>query len=371
MHFGEKSLLGEFAWQLRRISGVDVPMDAWQLDTLPPHLSMCFRLLDSDGRVMEQGRDLDLLQAKYADRVEESLSQSSRNPFERDDITHWNFGDLPESVDVDTAGVTMQGFPALQVMDDGSIALRLFASREAAEEAMHFGLRALLKKVLSDEVKYLRRKLPGIQQLCLRFAPFGSCEELTEDIINASIDQSFITGKPRPRTHDAFAERLREGKPTLVVIANGICETLADVFERYRKVSKRLSGSVALTWIEPAEDIQAQIRALIFNGFVSATPARWLARYPAYFEAIDKRLDAIDQAPDKDRRRRAEFLPLWKKFTDMPVAREHVSDYANQLEEVRWLIEELRVSLFAQAVGTPEKVSVKRLENRLEELRKR
>ena len=370
MHFGEKSLLGEFAWQLRRIGGVDVPMDAWQLEALPAHLTMNYRLLDNDGRVIEQGRDLDLLQARFADRVEESLSQSSRNPFERDAITQWNFGDLPESVDIENAGVTMQGFPALQAMDDGSISLRLFASKEAAEEAMHFGLRALLKKVLADEVKYLRRKLPGIQQLCLRFAPFGSCEELTEDIINASIDQSFINGKVLPRTHDDFASRVRDGKPALVSTANGICETLADVFERYRKVSKRMSGAVALTWIEPAQDIQEQIAALIFKGFVSETPARWLARFPAYFEAIDKRLDAIDQAPDKDRRRRAEFLPLWKKFADMPVAREHVSDYAHQLEEARWLIEELRVSLFAQSVGTPEKVSVKRLENRLDDLRK-
>ncbi|MCB1754025.1 MAG: ATP-dependent RNA helicase HrpA [Gammaproteobacteria bacterium] len=367
MEVGDKSLLGEFSLQLKRMSGVEVPMDTWSLSALPKHLRMNFRLIDSKGQVLEQGRNLVKLQERYADRVEESLAQTTGNSFEREDVSDWNFGDLPLTVELENAGVVMQGYPALK--DEGDkIALRLFATEVVARHEMRLGLRALYKKVLTEEVKYMRRKLPGIQQLCLRFAPFGSCEELTTDIIDAVIDQTCVDDAPFVRSREQFLQILADQRGELLLTANTICNKLAQIFERYRAVSKRLDGAIPLSWIEPAADIQDQLSALLYKGFVSATPPRWLNRLPAYLEAIDKRLDAIDQAPDKDRKRRAEFLPLWERYKQMPKHLEHVEDYEEQRLEIRWLIEELRVSIFAQTVGTSEKVSIKRLETRMQGL---
>ena len=123
--------------------------------------------------------------------------------FERENIQDWNFGDLPETVEIESSGMIMQGYPALK-QESGKVSLRLFASQPVAEHEMHFGLRALYKKVLGDEIRYMRRKLPGIQQLCLRFAAYGSCEELTEDIVNAAVDRTFINDIDLPRTRESF-----------------------------------------------------------------------------------------------------------------------------------------------------------------------
>lgn len=369
MEAGDKSLLIEFSHQLKRMTSVEVPFEEWNPEGLPRHLTMNFRLVDNSGKVVEEGRDLRALQQRYADHIEESLSKTSGNVFERDDIVDWNFGDLPETVELENAGVVMKGYPALKKEGD-KIALRLFASAAVAELEMHTGLSALFKRVLAEEVKYMRRKLPGIQKLCLRFTPFGSCEDLKEDIIDAAIERVFIQPRELPRTREQFLETLSAQRSRLVTEGNAICETLEFVFERYRDVSKRIDGSVSLSWIEPVMDVRDQLAGLIYNGFVSKTPGKWLRRMPAYLEAIDKRLDAIDSSPDKDRRRRAEFLPLWEKFKTMPKHREVVDHYEAKLVELRWLIEELRVSIFAQAVGTGEKVSVKRLETRMRELKK-
>jgi ATP-dependent helicase HrpA len=154
----------------------------------------------------------------------------------------------------------------------------------------------------------------------------------------------------------------------LVGIAADICEILGRVFEQHRQVAKRLEGSISLSWIEPAIDIRDQISQMIYPGFVTQTGLQRLNRLPIYFQAMDKRLDAIDMAPDKDRRRRAELLPVWESFKSLPVDRDDDPDYRRAHNDLRWAFEELRVSLFAQDLGTREKVSVSRLENRVNDL---
>jgi ATP-dependent helicase HrpA len=135
-------------------------------------------------------------------------------------------------------------------------------------------------------------------------------------------------------------------------------------------VAKRLDKSMSLSWIEPAGDIKDQTAALIISGFVTETGLSRLNRLPVYFQAMDKRLDGIDRAPDKDRRRRAELLPVWESFKGLPVNRDDDPAYRESRIALRWSFEELRISLFAQDLGTDEKVSVSRLENRVHDLSK-
>ena len=372
---GDDPLAGALSRQLQRMSGIEVPRSAWQDGdrgvTLPPHLLMRIEVVSGEGRTLRAGRDLAALQDAYAAEVEDALLHfSGEGGLERESVTDWNFGDLEASVDMERGGVTMRGWPALQATADG-VGLKLFASEAAALEAMPRGVRALYREVLREEVRYLQRKLPGIDVLALRFTPFGDKRTLIGDVIDAAIDATFVDPANLPRTRDAFRARLDAGRNRFVETADGICETLSRVFEQHRQVARRIEGNIPLSWVEAAGDIRDQIRSLLYPGFATATGVERLARLPVYFQAIDRRLDGIDQAPDKDRRRRAELLPVWEAFKTLPAAREEDPDYAAARTALRWAFEELRVSLFAQDLGTREKVSVSRLENRVAALRER
>ena len=347
---------------LKKLNSTTLVATDFQDENLSRYLQMRYEILDSNGQCIDEGRQLELLQKKYIDQIEESLAGTAENSFERSDFNDWNFGDLPESVEIETQGVKMQGYPAL-VDEQGKVALRLFATKEAAVAEMRAGLRMLYKKVMQKEVKYLLRNLPGIDVLCLRFAVFGKSAVLKHDIIDAAIDATFIDSEDQPRSREEFLKVIDQNNTDLVNNANAICAVLEKTMEAHRTVAKRLSGSVSLSWVEPMGDIQDQIAQLIYPGFVTATPAVRLARLPVYFNAINKRLDSLDREPDRDRRRRAELLPVWEQVKQ--ACENTANPNRNKIIDIRWLFEELRVSIFAQELGAADKVSVPRIESLL------
>ncbi len=357
----QQSLLESLATVLCQGTSITLSTEDWQPELLPAHLVMRYEVLDSDGVCIDQGRDLKSLQKRYVDQIEEDLASNTDNAYERSDLTDWNFGDLPDSVEIETRGVKMKGFPAL-VSEDNKIALRLFATQEAAGLEMPGGLRALYKKNLQKDVKYLLRNLPGIDVLCLRFAVFGKSEVLKHDIIDASVNMTFMASEQQPRTRELFLDIIERNRGELVNNANRICAVLERTMQAHRDVAKRMSGSVSLSWVEPVVDIKDQIANLIYPGFVTATPEQRLERLPIYFKAIGKRLDSLDREPDRDRRRRSELLPVWERIKQ---TRESSSVPSAEIAKIRWLFEELRVSVFAQELGTADKVSVPRIESML------
>jgi len=367
LHLGEGKLLVELSRQLRAMTSVEVPRTSWDIDTLPEHLKMRFELIDGSGKVLRTGRDLEALQNEFSEHVEETLQQHSDTSIERENVTDWNFGDLPEVVDIEKSGITMQGYPALE-SKDGQINIKLFASPVAAAAVMPTGLRQLFRHVMRDEIKYLQRRLPGIDVLALRFAPFGNKQILIDDLIDAAIDRTFLENREWPRTREAFLSTLESERGQLVSNANELCEATATAFEQYRQVAKRIEGSVSLGWVEAIGDIKDQVSRLIYPGFVTTTGLDRMKRLGVYFQAMGRRLDAIDQSPDKDRRGRAELLPVWEQFKAIPAKRDDDADYSELHTGLRWAFEELRISLFAQELGTNEKVSVARLESRLAKL---
>ena len=350
---------------LKKLNAIELTQADFQDDNLTNYLKMRYEILDADGHCIDEGRDLDRLQKRYIDQIEESLAATADNSFERSDLQDWNFGDLPESVEVEAQGVKMQGYPAL-VDEQGTIALRLFATELAAAAEMKAGLRALYRKVMQREVKYLLRNLPGIDVLCLRFAVFGRSEVLKHDIVGAAIDSTFINSEKEPRSREEFLSVIERNSGELVNRANEICGILEKTMEAHRQVAKRMSGSVSLSWVEPMGDIKDQIVNLIYPGFVTATPAHRLARLPVYFGAIDKRLDSLDREPDRDRRRRSELLSVWEQVK-VQYERTTSPTYDKAIA-IRWLFEELRVSVFAQELGAADKVSVPKIESLLAKL---
>jgi len=366
----DEPLLAALAHQLQRLRGVPFSAGEFDQSTLPAHLIMRFEVLGDGGKLINQGRDLAQLQKQYSSHVEESLLGFVENSLVQDVISEWNFGDLPESVEVGDkkhAGIKMRGHPALSATTDG-VALKLFATPAKAAAEMRDGLRELYRKVQNKEIRNLQRKLPGIDLLSLRFAPIAGKKVLVGDIINAALNATFVDSLPFPRTRESFLAQLAQHRADLIPNTTRICDDLEQIFEHHRQLAKRIGGSLSLSWIEPVADIQDQISRLLYPGFVSATGLSQLRRVTVYFQAMQRRLDSIDHAPDKDRRRRAELLPVWERFKALAPSREDQADYQTRYQALRWSFEELRVSLFAQELGTIEKVSVSRLEYRVSEL---
>ena len=356
----EAPLVGAMTTHLLRMTGVDIPATEWGLKSLSPFLQMRFKIVDAKNNEIACGRDLKILKAKYNDQVEAQLSQSTANPFERDEVSDWNFGDLPECVEIDNAGIKMQGYPAL-ALEGSKITVRVLASEKKAQLMMRTGLRALYKKVCPKEVKYLRRNLRGFDAMSFKFAPFGNTEALREDLVDATFDQTFIDIFEVPRTREKFYEILNKQKSLHIQVANQICETTEKILAMHLDISKRVGGNLSLSWIEAVTDIKDQIAYLIFPGFVTKTPGSFFVRIPLYLQAINLRLDSLDKAPDRDRLRRAELLPLWEKCKTL-LADEPDDEVIN----LRWAMEELRISIFAQSLGTVVKVSPQRIEKQIQ-----
>jgi ATP-dependent helicase HrpA len=201
--------------------------------------------------------------------------------------------------------------------------------------------------------------------LYLLFSPMGSSELLTEDIILTAIQRCFLEDAETPRNDKAFAELIDTRRDRFVAEANTLTGQLAQILALHADVRSRLNAELPLSWVEAARDIQAQIAALVYPGFLAETPNKWLQRLPRYLKAVINRMDKLSMAPDKDRLRRSQIEPLFVRLQQVsPKGLKH----PERLLEYKWLLEELRVSLFAQELGSIEKVSVKRLDRLWSEL---
>ncbi len=257
-------------------------------------------------------------------------------------------------------GIQLRGYPALVAESDGSLALRVLDSRARAEAATRAGLRRLIGWRLGSAFKQLARDLPNFQRMTLHYLGLGTQEQLRENLLDAILDRAFLADEPLPRDRAAFDALLERGKTRLAAMRVEVCDTAAAILAAYHEVRRALTDE--LVWAEVMADIRDQLARLVYPGFLSETPAEWLPHLPRYLRAITLRLQKLRQAPDKDRQRRGDIIRLWE-----PCQRQ-LEHYARQekhdpeLVRFRWLLEELRVSQFAQELKTIGPVSVKRLE---------
>jgi ATP-dependent helicase HrpA len=353
------NLRERFALQLQRISGTAVPADAWQPEKLPPHLRMNFRVLDEAGKVIAEGRELAALQRKMAGEVRESLHAAPDSEWEREGITEWDVDELPESVALERHGLKVNAFPAFS--DDGdSVSLKLYESSEAAAAAHRKGVMRLFMLANRDKVKYLQKNLPGIKTACLHYVSIGKCDELTTSIISAAVNASLLGGQPLPRTREQFAGLAERARVDLIESGNRFAKLVGETLAAYHRINKQLKGAVPPQWLNSVADIREQLEHLLPPGFAAQTPLEWLEQMPRYLQALERRLEKLRSSPERDRALLLEMQPLWQRFWRRCEAADSCRDEG--LQRFRWLLEELRVSLFAQELGTVERVSVPRLE---------
>ncbi len=354
--FGQDDLLSAISNQLRRMTGVGVPVDGWRLDRLPPHLHILYQVVTPDGQVVAESRDLNALQAELMAETQAIFSDALHWGIERDEIVRWDFGTLSERITSVQQGITLNGFPALQ--DNGrSVSIRVFDNPERATSVQRQGLRRLFMLVLAKEMAYLSKHLPSFDKMCLYYASVGSPTELRDDLLKATVDRCFLVDMAELRSQQGFETLLERRKAHLITTANDLCQLVGAILERYQKLPRRITQKGGAALLQAITDIRQQLSALIHKGFISDTPPEWLQHLPRYLQAIDRRLDKLEQEPAQDRERYAQIAPLWQTWK---AASESKPEQASA-QRFRWLLEELRVSLFAQDLGTAETVSATRL----------
>ena len=366
---GQGSLLDGMRRELRRMTGVDVPPEQWDDLNLDPHYRMNFRVVDGDGELLARGRDLRALQRELAGEASRSFAapRAETDQWEKTGIRRWDFGDLPESLTLEQQGIRLQAYPA--VVDQGqTVALQLLDSPDKATRASHAGIRRLYLLQLADQAKYLRQRLPAANNMELLYRGLGSSDQLARDLVAAVFDRVFLQDG-LPRSEADFRRRLDQGRGRLVEEGERLAAAIARVLQRYQSIQKTLKKPRGLDGMESYRDIAEHLQSLVYPGFMESLPPTLLDGLPRYLEGLQYRLDKLAADPRRDGQRTREIRLYWEQYQQRAErhAREGIDDPA--LLEFRRMLEEFRISLFAQPVGTAMPVSDKRLQAQWKEVR--
>lgn len=356
------------AGYLNRAQGVSVGASDFREDVLPDHLRMNFRVVNDRGQVLATGRDLDAIKRKLGDTVRESFTGDAGWRQEREGVMRWDFGDLPATVTLRKGGLSLTGYPAFEDRGD-SVAIRVVDTEERARQLSRAGLRRLFMLELRQQVKYLRQNLPGFDKTSLYFSTVGGAEDLREDLIAAVYDRAFMEDGEPIRAQAEFVRRRERGRAEVVGIANGLCAVVAESLQRFHDLRRELQAQAKPAWREAIAEIDEQLRALVYPGFLAATPAPWLKAYPRYLKAAQARLQKLPRDYARDRQRAAQLAAFLQRYKERRERLERDGKAMPAgLEEFRWWLEEFRVSLFAQELGTVVAVSGARLEKEWQRL---
>ncbi len=368
----DRPLIQALGETIRELTGVAVPEDAWDPEQVPEHLRMKVRLVDDSGRTLARDADPLALRRAHGEAASERFARIPVGGLERSGITRWDFGELPGQVDLERGGIQVRGYPAL--VDEGDqVALRVLDSEEGAALAMRAGLRRLIALQLGAELRALRKHLPGLDRMRLQYAKApvreaSGAADLGDELLALILDLTFVEGMGPLRDQAAFEARLAGRKGALTETADTVCALVGRILTAYQTLRGRLAGITQVNWLDSVRDIRGQLDALVYRGFLVEESYVRLKDYPRYLQAADQRVERLTHAGGRDRERMAEMADLLGRWR----AREEVARGQgrrdSRLEEIRWMLEELRVSLFAQQLGTAYPVSVKRIDARWREL---
>ncbi|WP_425780291.1 ATP-dependent RNA helicase HrpA [Hydrogenophaga sp. T2] len=395
--FGQGSLVDAVLKQVRAATQLDIVRNDIKVDQLPPHLFMHLRVVDEHGRQLGQGRHLAALKAELgaqargafqalaalkvpaaaapafapvpapAVRVAKAAAAAPATPAApavdaAQRHTRWDFGELPELLEIRRGGQTLIGFPAL--VDDGdAVRIEVFDEPDAAQARHREGLRRLFALQIKDALKYLEKNIPGLQAMGAAFMGVdkerggGTLDELRAQLIALALDRAFLVD-PLPADARAFEQRVADGRGRLNLIAAEIARSAGAVLTEFAAAQRKLKDSKPPA--EVAADIAQQLQRLVTKRFLTDTPYAQLQHLPRYLKAVQLRLDKLRADPARDAARLAELRPQEQRFWRLVAERKGVQDA--RLQELRWLLEELRVSFFAQELRTPQPVSLKRLD---------
>ncbi len=360
-------LLEAFEKQLLRMTGVRIPEDSWDLSALPTHLRIKFKVIDDKQKSVAVGTDLKLLQHDLKGKVKQTLSKVSKQGIEKSDLLEWDFGKLPTSFKKDHGGYEVKAYPAL-VDKNKSVAIELFDSEAKAQRFNQAGLRRLILLNVPSPIKYLQQSLPNKAKLGLYFNPFGQVKDLIDDCISCAVD-AILMGQVHPQEASQFELQKEKVRAELADKTLQITQQVEQVLTLAHAVNKQLKGKADLSMLVAKGDIKSQLERLIFPGFVCQVGEGKLNDIKRYLLALQKRLEKLPVNPNQDRLNTIELHDLEERYRALCKQLLSNENEHEGLAEVYWMMEELRVSLFAQQLGTPYPVSAKRVRLKLTELK--
>ncbi len=410
--FGSGSLTDALLKIVRDATSLDVKRTDFKLDMVPPHLFMNLRVVDEHGRQLGMGRNLGALKADLGaqargafqalaalktalpmsaaggdgpgatsgDQAQPSAADASakgqgvvavvrkqapsQQPVADATQRHtaWTFGELPELMEIRRGGTTLVGFPALVDQGD-AVTLEVFDEPEVAAAKHRAGLRRLFALQIKDALKYLEKNIPDLQKMAVAFMSLGTLEDLRAQVIDVALDRAFLQ-EPLPASEADFKRRVEEGRARLTLIANEVARLAGTILADYATALRKIKDTKNAP--EATQDATQQLQKLVGKRFLLDTPWSALQHFPRYLKAVTLRLDKWRADPARDAARMLELRPQEQRYWRLVAERKGVADA--RMLEFRWLLEELRVSFFAQELRTPQPVSVKRLEKAWQQL---
>lgn len=327
---------------------------------MTPHLKLNMRVLDDSGQELAMGRDLTALRQQLGETASLAYGQSEvRSEHEREGITAWDFGDLPERVNFVRNGQQLTGYPAL--IDEGeAVSMKLMDTPEGAEAASRQGVIRLLRIALAPQFKQLEKDLGRQTALALKYRGLGNADTFFDDLLDTIAERACLGDDPLPRRQKEFDKQKERAKPRIAPVMQALLKSVETCLDLYPQVQARLNQKTPYTHAQ--KDEQTHLPGLVYPGFIRATPWERWQHLPRYLQAILKRFDKLPAAGERDPRHTAVIQGLEKRYQERLAKHRKAGVNDPALAGFRWHLEELRVSLFAQELKTPYPVSAKRLE---------
>lgn len=359
------------AQKINQLYGLDIDALAWRQHcnkTLDPFYCMYFEIADSNKAIVGEGRDIEQLQQDLVQAADAQISHYDRKSYKKSDITRWDFGRLEEFVEPDDSDMAMRGYPLIEDAKN-SVTLALAATFEEAQARSQRGLVRLAILAMPDKVRYLKKNLCKKPQLLLAYAAIGGRDSLLEDLIFAAVASSCFKEftQPIPRTAEAFEQCLANGRAAMVSQANALEQHLHDLLERYQRIVA-LRREKQKHFASLCDDLNQQLDRLIYSGFLNATGATQLAHFPRYMDALIHRLENMGRHAEKEIQNCEKLLSADERLKNLLYKYPYAIIFDQQVVSYRWLLEELRVSLFAQHLKTASPVSFQRVDKAWREI---
>jgi ATP-dependent helicase HrpA len=406
--FGAGSLTDVLLKKARDETSLDIKRTDFKHDMLSPHLFMNLCVVDEHGRQLGMGRNLGALKGELGAKARgafQALAQlkvaaspqadghpiksgvtkedgdrassvipanagihartgtapakaipAKQAPIAPQRYTAWTFGELPELMEISKGGQTLIGFPALVDVQD-AVTIEVFDEPDVAATKNRAGLRRLFALQIKDALKYLEKNIPDLQKMAVAYMPLGTADELKTQIIDVALDRAFLLD-PLPNDEVTFKRRIEEGRGRLTLIANEVARLAGTILLEFGAATRKIKDTKNAP--DATADCTAQLQRLMPKSFMAATPWPQLQHCARYLKAVTLRLDKYRADPTRDAQRLTELKPQEQRYWRLVAERKGAQDA--RMLEFRWLLEELRVSFFAQELRTPQPVSIKRLE---------
>lgn len=364
-----RPLLETLAHELKRQTTCVVPIEAWDFELLDKHLRFNIQVIDDHGKVIEQGRDL----VTVVDKVEHLINEASAEVVKDKHValkaTTWDFGLLERSIVVEKAGIKMTQFPALQ--DQKSFVEKVVCIDELkAGRLNRMGVARLISFRLKAQINTFNKEIKQYKKMGLLYASIGQANFLYDDFLMAAITNHFLSDELIPQTKEEFDKLFDKRRGDFMDNTSEFAELIFDILDAYHQIMKKLKGRLNLALAMPMGDLQKQLNHLVYNGFLCETPLNRLRSFPRYLNACLIRFEKMARDMANERR----YVPIlnewWEQYTQRKKQFETQGLWVDELDDFRWLIEEQRVSWYAQNLGTTETVSPKRINKVWESIRR-